>query len=148
MKNILIPIDGSVYSNKALELGREIAREFDSSITVLNAIHVAMPVIAMSHSAVAIDNAFEKAELEKAREHSYELLQAAKDSFGDMADKVEMICIEGDAVKSIVNYANANGIDLLIMGSHGLGAVLERLLVGSVTTKVLHQAEQPVLVVK
>ena len=76
------------------------------------------------------------------------MLQKATHTFGDMAEKVEMVSTEGDPAKSIVDFAEANDIDLIIMGSHGLDAVLNRLLMGSVTTRVLHHTTIPVLVVK
>ncbi len=76
------------------------------------------------------------------------IILAAKLTFGDLADKVSVVSIQGDVTQSIVDYAHTNGIDLVIMGSHGLGAIRDRLLTGSVTTRVLHHIQIPVLVVK
>ncbi len=55
--------------------------------------------------------------------------------------------VMGDPASSICDYANANNCDLIIMGSRG-NSQLKGLLLGSVSTKVLHYAKCPVLVVK
>ncbi len=144
MKKILIPIDGSEYSERAMEKGRELAKVFDSSIVLLNVVYVPLPVY--TYEGERGRNMMQLAE--NAQKQSEEMLKDAKEFFSDMAGKVEAVSAEGDIATVIIEYVKDNDIDFIIMGSHGLGAVMHRLLVGSVTTKVLHHVDQPVLVVK
>lgn len=55
--------------------------------------------------------------------------------------------LQGNVAEEIVNYANSNEIDLVIIGSRGLGAV-KGMLMGSVSSRVVHQANSHVLVIK
>ena len=54
--------------------------------------------------------------------------------------------LEGGAAEKIVNYTREHGIDLVVMSTHGFGG-LKRLLLGSVTDRVIRSCEVPVLVV-
>jgi len=143
MKNILIPVDGSEYSNRALEAGKEIAKMFDSKVTIINVVpQVWDPGIG------EIDYVYIMQESDKIPEYSRKMLEKAKEKFSGMENPVKTESINGNPADTIVDYANAHGIDLIIMGSHGLGALIDRLMTGSVTTKVLHHVNIPVLVVK
>lgn len=146
MKNILIPIDGSEYGDKAVEKGKEIAKAFGSNVVLMNIMTVNFPVYAQEYGQAPIEDINQV--YEDARKISEELLLSAKKSFGDMADKVSTVSLQGDVANTIVDYVKSNDVDLVIMGSHGLGAVMNRLLTGSVTTRVLHHIQKPVLVVK
>jgi nucleotide-binding universal stress UspA family protein len=53
---------------------------------------------------------------------------------------------EGAAAENIIQYAQENGIDLIIMGTHGQGGI-QRFLLGSNTDRVLRTGHLPVLVV-
>ncbi len=141
MKNILIPIDGSIYSAKAVEKGLELAQSIGSNVTLLNAI----PMVLGPTGRIHYDVHQMHEEHQKASE---EMLLESKKKFEGINVKVETVSMYGSAADVIIDYAKSNGIDLVIMGSHGLGAVLNRMLTGSTTTKVLHHIEIPVLVVK
>lgn len=143
MKNILIPVDGSEYSKRAIEAGKEIAKMFDSKVTILNVV----PLV-WDQGIGEIDYVYVLRESDEIPEYSRKMLDRAKKQFDDMDNHVETESIYGNPADTIVDYANAHGIDLIIMGSHGLGALLDRLMTGSVTTKVLHRVNVPVLVVK
>lgn len=56
---------------------------------------------------------------------------------------VEWVVLEGDPAKQIVEYADSNDVDLIVMPAHGQGP-FRRFLLGSVTAKVLHDVECPV----
>lgn len=146
MKNILIPVDGSDYGEKAIEKGKEIAKAFGSNIVLLNVVHATPRIYAIGYNMAPIDNINQI--YEESRSMSQEILKSSKAAFGDLSDKVSVISLEGDPASEIIHYVNSNDFDLIIMGSHGLGAIMNRLLVGSVTTKVLHHTNKPVLVVQ
>jgi len=144
MKKILVPIDGSLSSNKALEKAKEIAKAFDSKVVLVN-------VIAVFPSAhpYPLSEGLQLSLLMESRANSRRILEKAKDYFSDMEDKVETLLLEGTVAEEIINYANndENKIDLVIMGSKGMGG-LQNIMIGSVTRKVAIQVEKPILIVK
>lgn len=146
MKRILIPIDGSEYSMRAIEKGKELAKVFDSNVILISVIHPTYPIYSFGHNVAPIMNI----DLinQDIRKMSEENLDAAVKLFGPKTDKITGITLEGDPANAIIDYVNSNEIDLVIMGSHGLGAVVNRMLMGSVTNKVLHHVKTPVMVVK
>ncbi len=60
---------------------------------------------------------------------------------------LETVIAEGDAAASIAGYAEQGGVDLVVVGSRGLGKFKE-MMMGSTSSKVLHQAKCSVMVVK
>lgn len=143
MKNILIPVDGSDYSIKALEAGKEIAKAFDSKITIFNVIP-----IEMNRNAGRGNFMYVPAFSDDIPDYSVEILAEAKKQFEGMSNQIETVSKQGNIADLIVDYAHEHDIDLVIMGSHGLGALKNRLMTGSVTTRVLHHIDKPVLVIK
>ena len=86
--------------------------------------------------------------LEDERVHAEDLLTQYKEDFGELKDKVETLILQGSVADEIVEYINTSDVDFVIMGSHGIGSTLHRSLLGSVTNKVLHYSEKPVLVIR
>jgi nucleotide-binding universal stress UspA family protein len=119
MKKILIPVDGSSYSVRAVKKGAEIAKAFDGEVVLLNVIDIKFAVPAQ-----------------------------ATVGFSSAAKDIKTEIIEGDSSISIIKYIENNDIDLVIMGSQGVSGGLKGLLIGSVTNRVLHNTHVPVLVVK
>jgi nucleotide-binding universal stress UspA family protein len=147
MKRILIPIDGSDYANRAVAMGVEMARVFKCDVVLLHAINVIMPIYGMGAGSLPPKQEISDYANDM-QKHAELKLQEAKKTFGDMADKVETVVMPGEAARVILEYVDAYDVDMVIMGSHGLGSMVDRLLTGSVTTKVLHHIQKPVLVVK
>lgn len=143
MKHILIPVDGSDYSIKAIETGKEMAKAFDSKVTILNVIPIDMTLIAGRGNFMYMPMV-----LEEVPDFSEEILAEAKKQFEGMTNPIETVGKQGNIADVIVDYAHDNDVDLVIMGSHGLGALKNRLMTGSVTTRVLHHIDKPVLVIK
>jgi nucleotide-binding universal stress UspA family protein len=143
MKNILIPVDGSDYSNKAIAAGKEMAKAFAARVTILNVIPVEVKQIAGRGTITYVP-----IESDVVPDFSAEILAEAKKQFDGTNIKVETVGIHGNIADVIVDYAHEHDIDLVIMGSHGLGALKNRIMTGSVTTRVLHHVDKPVLVIK
>jgi len=83
--------------------------------------------------------------LEAARQESRALVKQAKSLFEGKVS-VRGLIVEGDPATEIVNAATAEQVEIVVMGSRGLGAI-EGLLLGSVTDRVLVKSKLPVLVV-
>jgi nucleotide-binding universal stress UspA family protein len=135
-KHILVAIDGSTYSQEVLPVAIEVARKFDSEIFVLHVSEhdkgraVIYSLETPAGAAGMVGDAVKKLR---------DLGLAAKGQVRDMA--------AGHVAKAIVETAEANGIDLIVMGSRGLSDV-QGLLLGSVTHKVMQAAGISVLVVR
>lgn len=147
MKKILIPIDGSDFSKRAMEKGKELAKAFDSEVVLMHVTNfdfVTYPGVGVFEVGVNIPDIMEELE-----EQGEKLLQEAKESFGDMKGKVETLLQKGGIAHMITEYCENNDVDMVVMGSEGLSASgIRSLLIGSVTSKVIHHVNVPVLVVK
>ncbi len=147
MKKILIPVDGSEHSRKALAEGRIMAEAFGCQIMLVHTVeglnlprgfNIAVPKIERGKG-VYDENDMKEAE---------EMLQAYKETFGDKKDLVSTQVLQGFAADEIIKLLNESDVDMAILGSRGIGSPLYRNILGSVTNKVLHHAEKPVLVVR
>lgn len=143
MKSILIPVDGSDYSMKAIDAAKEVAKAFDSKVFILS---VVAPELRVSSGRGS--NMYAPILMDELIECSQNILAEAKKQFKGMPNQVETFSEKGNVADEIVRFANENNIDLVVMGSHGLGALKNRLMTGSVTTRVLHHIDVPVLVIK
>lgn len=135
-KHLLMPTDGSDASARALAKGAELARSLGAAVTLVSAVE---------------PNAYRFEDLagqQAARDAAQFWLNAASAivrPFGIEAQ--QRIEHERNVCQSILKAAQDCGADVIVMGTHGAGA-LERLLVGSQTQKVLAQTHIPVLVLR
>jgi nucleotide-binding universal stress UspA family protein len=134
-KHILVAIDGSVYSNEALPSAVEVARKFDSEILVLHVSeHDRGRAVVFSTETPAAATALVGDAVKTVRDAGI----TVKGRLCDVA--------VGHVAKAIIETAEANGIDLIVMGSRGLSDV-RALMLGSVSHKIMEKAGVPVLVV-
>ncbi|MEN2768947.1 universal stress protein [Ornithinibacillus xuwenensis] len=136
-KKILYAADGSEHSIRAGEKAFELARL--SMNTKVDIIYVVDP----KHSKDEILNNWGKDAADIRKEKLELIVQKAKQSDVDF----EVIFLNGDPGPTIVNYANKNDYDVIVIGSRGLNAFQEMVL-GSVSHKVAKRATSPVLIVK
>ncbi|NDV26391.1 universal stress protein [Desulfovibrio sp. JC010] len=135
---ILIPVDDSKHSDSAVKYGISLAEISGTDIIIL---HCHRPV----PTGLGEPN-FQKA-IDDATRESYAVLKKKTALLEGKDINYEEKIIGGSIAKSIKTVAETEGCDLIIMGSKGKSD-LEGLVVGSVTHKVLHIAECPVLVIK
>lgn len=141
MKKILVPIDGSDSSKRALDRAKKIAQCMGSEITILN---VVVPITSFRN----MPNLATIQEVENIdQNNSKKLLKSALDSLNDFTGKVETKTRLGNAAEEIINEAEGGGYDTVIMGSRGQG-VFSRTLLGSVSDKVVHHSKVSVFIVK
>jgi len=134
MKNIVVGYDGSDAARRALERAAEIAN--GATVTVVSVVHVMPPV---GRAAVQIDP-------DEIAERRHEL-DEAKTLLAGKAVAVKTVESHGDPAKGIVETARDAGADLIVVGTRGAN-VASRVLLGSVSTKVVHEAPCDVLVVR
>lgn len=142
LKNILVATDFSEPSGVALAYGRDLAR---SSGAVMHLLHVVQGVALGYGTELGFAIPDLQEGVEKASRRDLDSLLTADDR---MALKAEAIVETHDNVANgIVDYARKHAIDLIIVGTHGRGAV-GHLLVGSVAERVVRTAPCPVLTVR
>ncbi|MGE0447829.1 MAG: universal stress protein, partial [Vicinamibacterales bacterium] len=138
--HILCPVDFSAGSLDALSLAGSVARAHGARLTALHVRPLATPVPEIPP--VGFDAPAVPDELHAVRQ---QLEQAARDRVGSGVD-VDVAVTTGDPVDGILDCAQTRAIDLLVMGTHGT-AGFRRLLLGSVTEKILRKASCAVLTV-
>ena len=137
---ILIPSDGSEHAVRAAEHGVYLARAFDATVHLLNAVDV--QDAAGLFDAGGIDEAFVE-RLESEGETALEAVEALTSE----EDRVETALVRGDPSEEILAYADERDIDLIAMGTRGRTG-LDRYIAGSVAERVVRLADVPVLTVR
>jgi len=141
---ILVPTDFSEPSDAALTYGRELAARFGATVHVL---HV---VTDFTLSAYGVEGFMATApdlqtELEEGARRQLHTLVVDTDGSGPAT--VPVMRTSGSPAATIVDYARGHAIDLIVMGTHGRGA-LGHLIMGSVAERVVRLAPCPVLTVR
>jgi nucleotide-binding universal stress UspA family protein len=137
MNTILIATDGSPGAKLAVEEGLDLAEQTGASVLFVAAQQPPLPVFGDPYWQRAVTS-----ELARLRPAVKEAVAEAE-ARGIDAD-YELL--EGDAAERILDLARSRDVDLIVIGSRGLGAVVSA-IVGSVSRRVLRDADRPVLVV-
>lgn len=137
VKNILVAVDGSEYSKKALEFACEMADRFDSALHILHIPQGAAAdrVMVLGGASVMV-HASEEVIQEAGKKLMEEALKIASDS---SRSKVTTELRGGDPAQEIIASAAEQDADCIVIGSRGLGD-FGGLLLGSVSHKVNHAA--------
>ena len=151
-KRILVPLDGSDPSNNALEHAIRIAEKFGSELTLLAVVpKVMVPVFPdEGFGAAPVTAAKDMARYQDRMKEIYEnvLVEArAKAEEEHPKLKVETILREGRPSATIVDIAENDGVDLIVMGSRGIGGITGWIL-GSTSSHVVDSCTKPILIVK
>ena len=151
-RRILVPLDGSDLSEMVLPRVAELANSFGATLhllqvisrrTEMDALRLA-DIHAPQAGAYAMDKAREQIGLHNAKATKY--LSGLASRLRDEGATVETAVLEGYAHEKILEYARENDIDLVAMGTHGYGG-FKRMLLGSVTDRIIRSGELPVLVI-
>ena len=141
--NILVATDGSRYSDAAVSEAIRIAKRCGGSLIVVSvAASESISPLDIVHSQMQRGLIADK-ELKEAENN----IKKAKDLAGKEGVKAEGLVLSGRPHEAIVDTAKEKKADLIIVGSHGRTGI-ERLLMGSVTERVIGHADCAVLVVK
>jgi nucleotide-binding universal stress UspA family protein len=141
-KHLLIAVDGSELSDKALGQGVGLAKALGARVTI---VHVSLPwsSIAVGEIAVMFPPQEYEANMAAAATQLLERMKKAADA-GGITAAVEHVS-DAHPDRAILATADKYGCDLLVMGSHGRRGIAG-LLLGSVTAKTLTHSKIPVLV--
>jgi nucleotide-binding universal stress UspA family protein len=137
LQKILVAVDGSEFSKKALEFACELARKFDGSLHIVHVPQGSAADRVMVLGGASIMIHAEREQIEKA---GHTLVEAANEiAEKKLPRKVTTELRGGDPAAEIVASAKENESDCIVLGSRGLGD-FGGLLLGSVSHKVNHSA--------
>jgi nucleotide-binding universal stress UspA family protein len=141
-RNILVPTDFSEPADAALGYARDLARQFKSRLHLL---HVVPAPYLYPWGSETVTMPLEQILAESEEASRLQLGRLAKEVGADATDVTSGTSV-GSPSDAILEYADANGIDLIVMGTHGRGLV-GHLLIGSVAERVVRRSKAPVLTV-
>ena len=146
-KRILVALDGSEHANNALNVALDLAEKYSATILILSVLH---PVYTLFGIESTFTSPSTLDEVLKAQQTYLEnvlsgALQKAKESKPDVDISTKIV--EGGPAETIIGTAQEENVDLIVMGSRGLGGI-RQLLLGSVSNDVADKAPCPVLIVR
>jgi len=139
MSGIIVGVDGSAHSRKALEYAAKEAVAHHTSLTVLT-VHQAVRDVYGGVSNYPDD----ASATEKARQAAQAEADEVLAGIGDRPESVTVKAVHGLPADELVKAAK--GADMLVIGSRGTGG-FARLVLGSVAIQVSHHADCPILIV-
>lgn len=143
IKKILLPTDGSDTSLEALRYTSSFAKEYNVTVCLMTVVETHHSIYDVYADEIALD-------LQESK-----IASLVNKRLDDTEKKARELGIEnivkiarfGIPYQEIVNIANEEGVDLIVMGTHGRSGIAH-FLIGSVTEKVIRTAPCPVLVVR
>ncbi|MCG9969366.1 universal stress protein [Pelotomaculum terephthalicicum JT] len=139
MIKILVPVDGSAGSDKAVRFAIFLAEGKNKEIILIN--------VQPSYNTPNIKRFFSQEQIRSFQEElSKEVLDHTLEITNSFSIPVRTVIRIGDPGKEICAEAEESSIDFIVMGYRGLGAV-KRAIMGSVATHVLHETTCPVMIV-
>jgi len=145
IKRILIGIDGSEPSARALQYAADLAAGLKAELTVA---HVVPPMRypLESYPASMIDTSVVDALEQQAKQGGEALVRSALDQARTAGANARSEVLFGPAALTLAQAAEAGSYDLVVVGSRGHGG-LKRAFVGSTSDRLVHVCHRPVLVV-
>ena len=137
IKNILVPVDGSEGSDRAITHAISMAEVCDAKLNFLYVANI---------NQLAINACLSDAILEAVTKAGNVILDRAMEMVPTGIEK-DAFSETGSPAVVILDFATSNNTDLIVMGSRGLG-IVKGVLLGSVSQYIVDQSKCPVLVVK
>lgn len=139
-RNIVIATDGSENSQRAISCGVEIAKLSGATV---HALYVVDTPSIISETWTAGKEMVHELIIREGKK----VLSKVKKIIEDSGVEVKEVLLEGYPSEEIINFAENNNMDLIIMGTLGKTG-LERFLVGSVAENVVRNSKVPVMVIR
>ena len=137
LKTILVPLDGSKYSEKALERACEFVNAFGSKLILLYVVEKSLPINLLDR----------KEYLKILRKFGNSVLEKANNVLSKKEITAKTFLKEGNIVTEIEKVVKIEKCDLVIVGSKGLGSVT-RFFLGSVSNKLAQSSSCSLLIIK
>lgn len=143
INSILVPIDFSEHSQKALSFAKEFSKQWSATIHLIHVIEPVIFPVDWGYAPVDLTNV--EKEYESAAEQ--ELSKMVETLHGEGYSAIPMVIHGGRSSDEINQYAKDHTISMICIATKGKGGV-EHLLLGSTTERVLRKAPCPVLVIR
>lgn len=140
ISRILVPVDGSEDSKRALEFAVGMAKALNAKVTALH-------VVKQPTAAYPFDISLSAQVIESAEEYGKQLLDDLKKGVSETLDLKTEMRTAYDVARKIVEVGREGGYDLIVMGTRGLSGV-KRILLGSVASGVVAHASCTVVIVR
>ncbi len=140
-KKILVATDGSENARRAASYGVNIAKATGAEVHALYIISTQHAVT--TRTVMGWSEAFEEYLANKGGVAIADVEKLGKEA----GVKVEPVFLKGIPADKILEYAEENNIDLIVMGTHGLTGI-KRFLIGSVAESVVRHSKAPVMVIR
>lgn len=155
IKKIMLPVDGSATSNKAAHIGISLSKKFKSDLIGLTVLDLTS--LPYGYFLTRTGTSLHDEILEEKKREAKKWLDEVEGSLLEILNKEEcnVIRYRSEIIEdpfsrvenAIVNYAETENMDLIVMGTRGRSG-LKRSLLGSVASGVLTYAHCPVMVVR
>ena len=140
MEKILVPVDGSEQSHKAIAFAVDLATQYHATIYLLHVFKLTIIPEGLGEYVVS-----DRVQL---RALGDKIIAGAEDEVkGHGIERIETAVVEGDPAERIIDYAKEHEVDIIVIGSRGLGT-FKGLLLGSVSNKVSHKADRTCVIVR
>ena len=136
---VLIAYDGSKPSKKALDKAVEISSKLGAELMLLSVTEPVCPVGITEEDCAKMDDIL--------RKETEDILDNIKLDFEKKALKVKTLVKKGNAADEILKLAEKEGIDMIVLGSHGRHGA-KKFFLGSVSSRVSAHAPCSVIIVK
>ena len=137
-KNILVAVDGSEHGLKSARTAGELARRMQADLWV---------VVAYDPMPSYLGHPYLQEAINARMVHSQAILAGAIAEIGEIPGSMKQEVLEGPPAEAILAVAETRSVDLIVMGTRGLGRLVSA-MVGSQSQKVLAHASCPVLLVR
>ena len=141
IKHIMVPYDKSEPAYRAFEYALDLAKKYNSSISIVSCVSIQIPTDPYYGAAYIETTKLLKEDISKSILKLEPMLKESKIPF--KSDVLEVTSI----TDSLVSYVESHSVDLIVIGSRGLGG-FKKLLLGSVASAVSQHSKCPVLIVK
>ncbi|MFC1986411.1 universal stress protein [Chloroflexota bacterium] len=138
-EKILVPLDGSKLAEVALPYAEELAGRLGSKITLIS-------VLTLSSKPADDQHPLYQVYIQKMVENTKRNIERYVKTPNNKAIKVASLILTGDPAEEIVNYAEKEDVNLIIMGTRGQSGI-KRWVLGSVADKVVNATARPVALV-
>ena len=135
--NILVPLDGSKYSEKALLQACDLAKNYQSHLILLYVVEKTIPINLLDR----------KEYLKILRKFGNKVLIKGKQTSNQQGIDSKIVMKEGNVTNEIVKLAKKEHCNLIIVGNKGLGAAA-RFFLGSTSNKLANNSPCSILIVK
>ena len=150
--DILVPLDGSELSERALPMAQKLAQSSEATVHLIHMVSLehelgaGRGIESVQAAEMELDMARRLTESRLHRGRTYLEEKGSQLSGSGIKVETDFAVKAGDPAENIIDYVKEHSISLVVMTTHGHGGV-RRLLVGSVTDRVIRSCEVPVLVV-